>query len=283
MKRAGFTLVEMAIVLVILGLLTGGVLVGRSMLKQAELQSVVSQMEEIKQSIQAFKLKYRALPGDMRNATQFWGAADGADGLSATCTDQDEGFADPLGALTCNGNSDGLIAGSSGIDTSYEKYRIWQHLKNAGMISGEYTGSRSSEPLIPGIGLYAGVNMPESARNNVGYMLLYHGGGDSFYDFYHKPGHYMVIGGGGWNLHWPDNAAFSAQEAAQIDQKIDDGKPGTGIMIVNKPAYTEEFGNTPGGICADGDDEATAEYRADLDTLNTSARGCNAWIYWGTL
>jgi prepilin-type N-terminal cleavage/methylation domain-containing protein len=280
MRRAGFTLMEMAMVLVIIGLLIGGIFVGRSMMKQAELQSILTGTEELKQQIQSFKLKYRSLPGDMRNATQFWGAADGSSGLTATCTNQDYEFSNPTDALTCNGDGDGLIAGSAGYDTSYEKYRLWEHLSNAEILTEKFTGSRSVEPLVNSIGVYPGVNIPETARTNVGYMLLYHGGGNgNQYDYPFKTGHYIVIGGGGWNLHWPDHAAFSAVEAAQVDAKIDDGKPGTGNMIVKKPYYTQEFS---GAACASSNDEAVAVY-VNSDSLNTNARGCDAWIYWGTL
>jgi prepilin-type N-terminal cleavage/methylation domain-containing protein len=278
-RQKGFTIVELAIVLVIIGLLVGGVLVGRQLIQQAELQSMLSEIDEINGTIQTFKMKYNALPGDMRRATQFWGAADGADGLSAACTDQEYLFPDPPDALTCNGDGDGRIAGSSGYDTSYEKYRLWEHLSNAEMIQGSYTGSRDAQPFINHVGVFPGANILESARSGVGYMLLYHNGGASQYNYYYKPGHYLVIGGGGWNLHWPDNAAFSAQEAWKLDQKIDDGKPGTGNVMVSKPNYTEEYGNTPDGMCATTDDEATAEYYADRDSLNISARGCSPWIY----
>src|ERR1700742_2576195 len=74
LSRRAFSLVELSIVLVILGLLVGGILGGKSLIRASELRSVVTQHDQILTAILGFKDKYFALPGDMNNATQFWGA-----------------------------------------------------------------------------------------------------------------------------------------------------------------------------------------------------------------
>src|SRR5690606_1501704 len=96
--KAGFSLVELSIVLVILGLLTGGILGGQSLIKAAELRSVATERQQWQIAINSFKGKYRALPGDMPNATAFWGvAANGGGG--AGCAQ----FIS-TGTETCDGN-----------------------------------------------------------------------------------------------------------------------------------------------------------------------------------
>ncbi|MGB1540395.1 MAG: prepilin-type N-terminal cleavage/methylation domain-containing protein, partial [Rickettsiales bacterium] len=67
-SKAGFSLVELSIVLVILGLLTGGILGGQSLIRAAELRSVSKEYEKYQTAINIFKDKYFALPGDFNNA-----------------------------------------------------------------------------------------------------------------------------------------------------------------------------------------------------------------------
>ena len=74
MRPQGFSLVELSIVLVILGLLTGGILAGQSLIRASELRAATAEYQRYATSIQSFRDKYMALPGDMTNATRFWGS-----------------------------------------------------------------------------------------------------------------------------------------------------------------------------------------------------------------
>lgn len=82
MKRheSAFTLIELSIVLVIIGLIVGGVLAGREMIEAAKVRKQVSQIVEYTQGMYAFKNKYNALPGDLTGvqAAQFGLAARGS-------------------------------------------------------------------------------------------------------------------------------------------------------------------------------------------------------------
>jgi prepilin-type N-terminal cleavage/methylation domain-containing protein len=72
-----FSLVELSIVLVILGLLVGGVLSGQSLIHAAELRAVTTEYQKYMTAVRSFKDKYFASPGDMNNATSLWGVAAG--------------------------------------------------------------------------------------------------------------------------------------------------------------------------------------------------------------
>ena len=70
--RKGFSLVELSIVLVILGLLVGGVLSGQSLIRAAELRAATQEYQRYYTATQTFRDKYFAIPGDFNNAQAFW-------------------------------------------------------------------------------------------------------------------------------------------------------------------------------------------------------------------
>lgn len=105
---AGFTLVEIAIVLVIIGLLLGGVLKGQSLIDSARVKNIIQQSTSLTSAVNAYQDKFRALPGDDVQGTTH---APGATG---------------------NGNGDGQIA----------EYQLApQHLALAGFITGSFNGT----------------------------------------------------------------------------------------------------------------------------------------------
>src|SRR6266436_5700444 len=72
--EGGFTLVEIAIVLVIIGLLLGGILKGQEMITQARIKNAINDFNGVVTAITSYQDRYRALPGDDKGATTRWAA-----------------------------------------------------------------------------------------------------------------------------------------------------------------------------------------------------------------
>lgn len=108
-KQAGFSLIELAIVLIVMGLLIGGVMKGRELIESARLKRIISQLHEYQMATSAFLDKYEALPGDFNKAS----------------------FA--IGAHLRNGNGNGIIDGA-GLAAQSEALAFWSHLATAGFI-----------------------------------------------------------------------------------------------------------------------------------------------------
>jgi prepilin-type N-terminal cleavage/methylation domain-containing protein len=75
-NQKGFTLVEIAIVLVIIGLLLGGILKGQEMITQAKIKNVIADFSGISAAYYGYQDRYRAIPGDDTGATR-WGTTPG--------------------------------------------------------------------------------------------------------------------------------------------------------------------------------------------------------------
>lgn len=221
LSTRGFSLVELSIVLVILGLLVGGVLGGKSLIHAAELRAVDEEFSRWHTAVNTFRDKYIALPGDMRNATQFWGAINtgGADG---NCLDPTNDVG--TGTQTCNGNGDGSIY------STWEPHRFWQHLANAELITGTYTGATGPAGTSHAV---LGVNAPESkySRGGWGIQDMRTSGGNAFY-FAHNYGHTFYFGAQHF-VGMPVEKLLSPQDAWNIDVKYDDGKPAKGKVIAH--------------------------------------------------
>ena len=123
-KNNGFSLVELSIVLVIIGLLTGGILSGQSLIRAAELRSVTTEYAQFNTATMTFRDKYLAVPGDMKNATKFWGK------LTAYCN-ADAGTASATG--TCSGDGDGLMELGAGALQKGENLMAWNQLALQGL------------------------------------------------------------------------------------------------------------------------------------------------------
>lgn len=191
---SAFTLIELSIAIIIIGLIVGGVLGGQSLIESGKRQALVNQVNSFKTALKAFQLEYDALPGDMGDATSYWSG-------------------------TANGNNDRRITG-----WNTEGVRAWQQLSLAEIIPGGYNGSDNGNFLEPG------VNVPvASTGENHSYNLAYITSGS-----YGRIGHGLQLGssrvsnGTDIVLRLP---VLSSQDTYKLDKKIDDGLASQGHMF----------------------------------------------------
>ncbi len=141
--QKGFTLVEIAIVLVIIGLLLGGILKGQEMITQAKIKNVIADFSGISAAYHGYQDRYRAIPGDDPGAAR---------------------WTTPAGVVA--GNGDGLVAGvyNAACATAPipETCHWWDHLRRAGFVSG----SGTLQPFNAATGLL-GVQTGDNAAGTV--------------------------------------------------------------------------------------------------------------------
>ncbi|MGE0080945.1 MAG: type II secretion system protein [Thiohalomonadaceae bacterium] len=115
-KQTGFTLIEIAIVLVIIGLLLGGIVKGQEMIDNARIRNLRADFEGIASAVHAYRDRYQRLPGDDDRADRWTGATAG-DGDSYLEDRNDAFDVGPMGA--------------------HERRWFWQHLRVAGLLKGD--------------------------------------------------------------------------------------------------------------------------------------------------
>ncbi|MCB2009776.1 MAG: prepilin-type N-terminal cleavage/methylation domain-containing protein [Geminicoccaceae bacterium] len=192
--EAGFTLVELSIVLVIIGLIIGGVLKGQEMIESARVKSTMSQVESYRAAHNTFYDKYRAMPGDYSDGQAALGTPVGITWTTPAC----DGAANQ-----CDGN--GQLSGS-GVTT--ETLLYWQHMAAA--------------DLITGIEL-AAAPVPDHGR---GLPSAPVGGGFSvaFMNVLNKQAQWVRLERGPAT----GDGVIEGDTAMSIDRKLDDGRPGSG-------------------------------------------------------
>lgn len=242
--RHGFTLIELSIVLVIIGLLAGGVIAGKALIEAAQIRSFVKQRERFDTAFNTFKLKYNCVPGD--------------------CVDPAA-----LGLPGTGGDGDGFIWDGPTSHSYYaqsDQFKIvWPQLASAGLIDDPIAGGIGSNfyghaPTVPG---YHSPTCAVCNRSTFSYSgtdvlmggwAILDGNGTTtlrcgqqvsghFYEDYGTiPSDrlYMVV------ARW---GALTASAAFAIDSKIDDGKPVTGrvimidVLTVSDLACTDDVDN----------------------------------------
>ncbi len=224
-SKQAFSLVELSIVLVILGLLTGGILAGQSLIRAAELRSVTTDIQKYSTALMSFRDKYMALPGDMQNAQSFWGVAHATPATCATTASTT--------ALTCNGDGNGQLLFATGAN---EMFRAWQHMANAGLIEGTYTGTEGT--AAAGYHAIPGVNSPRIKLSNGGVGIFYLGSIISQTNNFDGNYGNVFVYGATHPSQMPANPLFKPEEAWNIDTKLDDGKPGFGTITTYKHVTT---------------------------------------------
>ncbi len=191
---AGFTLVEMIVVVVVVGFIVGAVMGGRALIRSAELQKVASEFQDYEGRIIRFQDKYRELPGDFTRAGSFWTAATSGDG-------------------------DGRVGGYQ------EEVEAWHHLSLSGLVSASYIGV--TPPLVADA-YTPGTHVPASALDTNVYVFEWHAVHNRVENALHL---YEVTFSGGTDRL--SAGSLTPEEARTLDIKIDDGVASQGNMVAH--------------------------------------------------
>jgi prepilin-type N-terminal cleavage/methylation domain-containing protein len=221
---AGFTLIEMSIVLVIIGLIVGGILVGQSLIAAAGVRATVTQIEKFNQAANTFREKYGYLPGDIPAgpAAQFGFIARG----------QYAGAGDGNGVIEANwGNSPASNTGLGG--ATGEETVFWVDLSTAGLIEGGF--STATITARPGSSAIISQYLPKAKLGNGNYIYVFSGGWGDNSDTSSNGVNYFGLnnvtslnGGCACLFSTP---GLTVNQAYSIDAKVDDGLPLTGNVL----------------------------------------------------
>lgn len=203
-RTHGFTLVEIAAVLIIIGIIITGIVSGQELVRTSRLNSVISDIQNHLIAINKFKDEFNALPGDINRATALW-------------------------ATTDDGNADDQI-----LTHDTEALDAWEHLADSNYIKGSFPGRDEDGSDTDGNNVTVGVDVPASNIKGTGYWLRYETIDDGYayenanYIKYARPD--TASGATGDEL----GGALTPEDARTIDLKMDDGISGQGdIYAVN--------------------------------------------------
>ena len=247
--KAGFTLIELSIVLVIIGLIVGGVLVGRNLIAASELSAAISQIQKYNSSTNAFRDKYGALPGDIKDpdATKFGFIARGTSGPA-------------------RGDGNGIISGINGatfvcpICQTGETSVFWVDLSTARLIDGNFStatfanaSTAISATTTPNLNNY----FPTSKLGQSNYVVVTSGGLSGFINTIGDAQNYFSITGisqlTAVGSSYQVNAVMgiTVAQANAMDTKMDDGRPQLGNVLAIGPWLNSNC-NAGQGYCTMG-------------------------------
>lgn len=203
-SEKGFTLVELAVVMIIIGLLIGGVLKGQELITNARITTTASEMESFGAAYNGFVDKYNVQPGDMSNpATRIPGCA-------AACAQA--------------GDADGIVDANMGAAAAAgEGTGFFGQLLNAGFISGmtgdATTGAGIANPSAPVPGGNYKVGDVRTGAAPTAYVAA---------QLVNRP--YIILDAG-VGAASATSGALTPGQGSNIDARLDDGNPQTGVVV----------------------------------------------------
>jgi len=227
MKRnqSGFTLIEIAIVLVIIGLLLGGVLKGQELINSAKVKNLATDFKNVPIYIYGYQDKYKALPGDDAQASTHLTAA--ASGVTVR-NGNGSGIID--GVWNSNGANASGAAGVTGVGAvTDESFNFWQHIRLAGFGPGSTDTADPNYLPTNAVGGHIGVTNSVNSDPITGMV-----------------GTYIVCS---------DSIPFKF--AKQLDTTLDDGNTATGSVQITKQ------GTSTGGTAIKTDGSNTSPVTTD--------------------
>lgn len=228
-SQSGFTLVELAIVIVIIGLLVGGVLVGRDLIIQASVRAATASLSKYDVGVTAFRTKFGNLPGDMAPDTALkYGFAPRSGGL---------GRGDSNGRIESNGTDRRGLWGETAL--------IWRDLSDANMIPNAFS-TASDNSVVSALTLDDMQNyLPSLALATHLYIHAYNTNGRHFYLLA------AIISAAAPSSTLTYGNIMTPIQAGGIDQKVDDGLGNSGIALAvdNITGNTVAVGAGAAGDC----------------------------------
>ncbi|MFI4955098.1 MAG: type II secretion system protein [Gammaproteobacteria bacterium] len=205
--KKGFSLVELAVVIIVIGLLIAAIASAGAILKQANTRRVVAAVDQARQAYNGFMGEYNEMPGDMADASTYW---------PTTCG---------VSNAACNGNGNSQLDLTFAADTD-ESLKLLKHLTLAGflnlnipLIPDAYTHPLNYSPQI-GDGMGYSIAPPTFIDQTAGAFQLFRNSDLSGVLAY--VGKARTGNPRGFNGFY-FNSAFTPYEAYAVDHKMDDG------------------------------------------------------------
>jgi len=223
-RKSAFSLVEMAIVLIIIGILASTAFVAIDIKQGAAVRLAAKEIEEINVAISNFYDSFHEVPGDFDKTTQYW---------PNDCSG---------GASACNGDGDNII------EAYKEAHLAWLHLSAANLYPGQFTGAGDGDSNTE----TAGINVPASVFNGAQYAIIH-------YEWDEFPDQHMILLAAKKNSDVAKTRALDANSAYELDARIDDGKPGSGSVYGRNGYNGSDWDSTTCIIDTNGDRVANSE------------------------
>lgn len=236
--QGGFTLVELAIILVIISLIVGGIIAAQSVIRSTQIVTVATEIDDYRVAITLFKDRYKSKPGDMSDAFDYFGNDCGSNDTSST---------------GCNGNDDGIIGESDG-----ERLKAWKHLQLAGTVTGNYSGTEASGSIYGAIS----TNIPGSTIDNAGYM--FNDDIPAAQNSFLPEVDHLLLGSDNDGSGDFEGPAIDPVFAQAVDLKVDDGKAYSGLTV-----STNGDGSTG---CITTPNSANGDYDLSTELVNCTLR-----------
>jgi prepilin-type N-terminal cleavage/methylation domain-containing protein len=195
-RQGGFTLIEIAIVLVIIGLLLGGVLKGQELINTARVRALNNNVDGITAAWFGFQDRYRAFPGDYGQAIV--------------------NLPDIPAVNIQDGDGNGLVGLTGTVDSPAERANVWLHLQAAGYITGAFDGVTTAIPADK-----YNCAISTCPDNGFGQGMLVSRG--ALQQSSSSQAHELLSG-----------QSIPSEVLAELDRKIDDGTPSAGAMQLGK-------------------------------------------------